>query len=439
MRGLPPTTLVVFGISGDLSHRYLLPALAEIRKAGQLPKDLKILGISRRKLTLEKALGKTADVLGDKSEVLTMDVENLDDYQKLKDRLSSYGQNRDALFYLAVPPAGVLPIIEKLGTAGLNGRKNKLLLEKPFGSDLKSARDLVVATQKFFDEEQVYRIDHYLAKEMVQNIAVFLGSNVLFRGVWSRQFIDYIEIVVAEKIAVEGRASFYELTGALRDMIQSHLLQLAALTLMEPCPHDFDFAELPKRRLAALRHLRVQEHKLGTSVVRAQYEGYGDEVGNPDSKVETFVALQVRSDDPRWRGVPIYLASGKNLDQKLTQIRVNFKKTSEAEANVLILRIQPREGIELDLWVKQPGYERRLHKKSLSFYYEQTFTDRLPDAYEQVIVDAIRGSHSLFASSEEVLESWRILQPVIDYWHKGPNDLRIYNPGNTVEQILSLV
>jgi glucose-6-phosphate 1-dehydrogenase len=425
------TTLVVFGITGDLSHRYLLPALAEIKKAGQLPKDLKILGISRREISPSDALRKNLDSLGGITDVMTMNLDDLADYRALKQTI---GQ-RHAVFYLAVPPDGVLPIIQKLGKAGLNGPNAKLLLEKPFGIDLDSAKKLISQTEKYFEEQQVYRIDHYLAKEMVQNIAIFLGSNVLFRDVWNSRFVDYIEIVAAEKIGVGGRGGFYEQTGALRDIIQSHLLQLAALTMMDPCPHDFDFADLPARRLAALRQLKVAKD-LESSLMRGQYRGYRREVGNAESASETFVALKLQSADERWQGVQVYLASGKNLDQKLTQIRINFKKVRDAEANTLILRVQPREGIELDLWVKQPGYERRLQKKSLSFYYEQNFEDRLPDAYEQVIVDVLRGSHTLFASGEEVLESWRILQPVLDFWSKGDGALKIYKPGSSVEQVL---
>jgi len=364
-----------------------------------------------------------------------MDYENPAEYQKLKTKLGQLDCDQ-IIFYFAVPPDAVLPIVQKLGEARLNSSKYKLLMEKPFGADLASAKKLVAAANRHFDEDQIYRIDHYLAKEMVQNVAVFLGSNALFRHVWDNSFIDYVEIVVAEKIGVEGRAGFYEQTGALRDIVQSHLLQLAALTLMEPCPHDYDFSDLPQRRLAALKQMSVDKRHLAQTLVRGQYRGYAKEVGNPSSLVETFVALRLESADPRWQNVPIYLATGKKLDQKLTQIRVNFKKDSQSEANRLTLRIQPREGIELELWVKQPGYERRLQKRSLSFNYEQDFEERLPDAYEQVIVDAIRGSHSLFAGSQEVLESWRILQPVLDYWRRQTDAPRLYAPGSSVEQVL---
>ena len=423
--------MVVFGITGDLSHRYLLPALAQIKKARQLPSGLKILGISRRQISLKEALGETSRALGPISSVLTMNVTSAKDYKSLKTKLK--GQN--AVFYLAVPPDAVLPIVQNLGQAELNGPSTKLLLEKPFGVDLKSSKALVAQIQKYFEEDKVYRIDHYLAKEVVQNIAIFLGSNVLFRDVWNRQFIDYIEIVAAEKIGIGMRGGFYEQTGALQDMIQSHLLQLAALTLMDPCPHDFDFADLPQRRLAALKKIKARRADFKDSLFRGQYSGYRQEVGNPNSQIETFIALKLVSNDPRWRWVPVYLATGKKLDQKLTQIRINFKKSREAEANRLVLRIQPREGIEIDLWIKEPGYERKLRRIAHSFDYDYHF-GRLPDAYEQVIVDVLRGSHTLFASSQEVLESWRIVQPVLNHLNKSKAGLKIYRPGTPIEKIL---
>ncbi|MGH7157124.1 MAG: glucose-6-phosphate dehydrogenase [Candidatus Saccharimonadales bacterium] len=433
---LQPTTLVVFGISGDLSHRYLLPALAEIKKAALLPADFKILGISRRQISLDEALGESAEELSSLAEVLTMDLSQKTDYDKLHRKIKGLGKERQTIFYLAVPPSGVPSIIRQLGAAGLNGPHIKLLLEKPFGVDLESAKALIKETNQYFKESQVYRIDHYLAKETAQNIAVFLGSNALFRHVWDSEFIEYIEITAAEEIGIEDRGQFYEQTGALRDFVQSHLLQLAALTLMKPCPHDFDFADLPERRLEALRQLQIRPGELDTHVVRAQYDGYPEEVANPGSQTETFVALQLESTDPRWQGMPIYLATGKKLDQKLTQIRVNFKKDDQSEANMLILRLQPKEGIEVELWVKQPGFDRQLQKKTLSFYYEQAFGEKLPEAYEKVIVDAIRGRQSLFASSSEIIESWRILQPVLDYWSMASASPKMYRPGSTVQGIL---
>jgi glucose-6-phosphate 1-dehydrogenase len=303
-------------------------------------------------------------------------------------------------------------------------------MEKPFGVDFDSAEALISETDKYFKEEQVYRIDHYLAKEPVQNIAVFLGSNVLFRDLWSNRFIEKIEIVVEESIKIEGRGDFYEQTGALRDIVQSHLLQLAALTLMKPCPDVFDFSMVRRRRLEALQSLSVD---MGLPVIKAQYQGYTEEVGKRDSMTETFVSLTVKSSDPAWRGVPIQLATGKALAEKLTEVRVYFKKTQSAQANLLKLRLQPNEAIELELWVKKPGYDQELQKLPLDFVYNRHF-DRLPDAYEQVIVDAVRSRTNLFASSEEVLASWKMLRPLLVDWDS--RQPTVYQPGSTIVGIL---
>lgn len=433
---LPPTIVVIFGISGDLSKRYLLPALSEVCKSKNLPADFKILGVSRRNIELDELFGSEHKHLSEYSQLLKMNLEDLSSYlelsKKLENMASTMAQPPQILLYLVVPPAGALPIIRNLGKAKLNGPDIKLLLEKPFGVDLESASELINETAKYFREEQIYRIDHYLAKEMAQNITVFLGSNGIFRGVWNRDYIDNIEIVVAEKIDIEGRAGFYDGTGALRDIGQSHCLQLAALTMMEPCSDIFDFEEIPRRRLGALKLLQP----IVDSSRRKQYKGYGEEVKNPGSQTETFFDISLKSSDKRWEGVPIRLVSGKALDRKLSEIRVNFKKINSASSDVLIIRIQPKEGIELYLWFKQPGYERKLQKLPMNIEYDQHF-GRLPDAYEQVLLDAMKSNHSLFASSAEVLESWRILQPVQQKWSMDGGKVEVYEKGSSLEQLLN--
>ena len=441
MEKLPPTILVIFGITGDLSRRFLLPALAEICKSTDIGKDFKVLGVSRRQVDIDEVFGAGEKLLKGYSQMFKIDLSDGAEYEKLKVRLEKlsqeFKQQPQVIFYLSVPPAAAEAIAGLLGESGLSKPHMKLLLEKPFGYDLPSAQEMVARIGKYYSENQVYRIDHYLAKEMAQNITVFLGSNALFRDVWNKEYISDIEITVAEKIGIEGRAHFYENTGALRDITQSHLLQLAALVLMEPCSDIFDFEEIPRRRLAALKAIApVDKNKYREQVIRAQYEDYQDEIKNPGSDVETFVSLRLESTEPRWKGVPIRLTTGKNLDQKLTEIRVSFKKVSSASANQLCFRIQPNEGIELDLRVKEPGYERKLQKLKWSFSYDQHFPGRLPNAYEMVMVDAMRGNHSLFASSEEVLASWQILQPVLECWALSANDLKIYPPGSTIEQVL---
>lgn len=434
---LPPTVLVIFGITGDLSHRYLLSALSEICRNGRLPKHFKIIGVSRHAISKEELFHENERPLAVYGEPLQMDYSDSASYQALKDKIaqasSAFGAEAEVIFYLAVPPDGVLPIIQHLGQAGLNTTSAKLLLEKPFGVNLESAKQLISEIGKYFPPPQVYRIDHYLAKEMAQNIVVFLGSNSMIRDIWDNRFIQKIEIEAAEQIGIEHRVNFYESTGALRDMVQSHLMQLAALTLMEPCSSIFYFNEMPVRRLAALQSLSIAS----SSAVRGQYRGYRDEINNQNSSTETFVSLTLMSRDPRWLGVPICLVTGKSLDAKYTAVKVYFKKTHESEQNLLMLRIQPEEGIELHLFVKQPGYERRLQKVPLDFKYQQHF-DHLPDAYEQVLIDVITSNQSLFPSGNEVLASWKIIEPVLKKWAKDNSDLVIYEPGSKIEDVLRL-
>ena len=426
---LPTTTLAIFGVSGDLSRRYLLPALAEICQSTDISAQLNILGLSRRELTSAEILSKQAGGLADKFEVLQMDYGQAADYQKLKSKLAEL-DCRQVIFYFAVPPQAVLPIVRHLGTNKLNGPKYRLLMEKPFGTDLASAKALIDEINQHFQEEQVFRIDHYLAKEAAQNISVFLGSNVLFRDVWNNKFIEKIDILAEESIGVENRAEFWEQTGTLRDFVQSHLMQLAALVLMEPCPDVFDFSMVQPRRLAALKNLELAAPG---AAVKGQYQGYRQEAGNPSSRTETFVCLELKSKDPGWKGVPIRLITGKKLKEKLTEIRIYFKKTQSAQTNLLTLRIQPKEGIELELWVKKPGYEQELQMLPLDFSYQQYF-DRLPEAYEQVIVDAMRSRNNLFASSDEVLASWRVLQPLLKNWDE--KEPVVYRPGRTAEYLI---
>jgi glucose-6-phosphate 1-dehydrogenase len=424
---IAPTALVIFGVTGDLSGRYLLPALSEICRGSGIRTHLHIIGTSRQAVLAEDVLKDAAKELSGQFQVIQLDYDRTGDFHKLKERLEGLAVSQ-VIFYFALPPDAVLPVVHKLGEAGLNGPEYKLLMEKPFGTDYATAKKLIEEIDNYFKEEQVFRIDHYLAKEMAQNIAVFLGANALFRGVWNNTFIEEIEIVAEEELGAEGREKFYEQTGALRDVLQSHLLQLAALTLMEPCPDLFDFSMMQRRRLEALEDLEL----VPDSVIKGQYDGYRQQVGNPDSNVETFVSLELRSRNPHWKGVPIRLATGKKLNRKLTEIRVYFKKSQSAQSNLLRLRVQPKEGVEIDLWVKKPGYDQELEKLPLDFNYQQYF-DRLPDAYEQVIVDAMRGRSSLFAGSGEVLASWRILEPLLKDWQdRHPV---IYKSGAATEDI----
>lgn len=410
------TKLIIFGISGDLSRRKLLPALSSIIATGDF-NDLEIIGVSRKALN---PAGLFDAVLLEKSTVFSMDMALLADYRKLKSSVD-IGQDSQILIYLSVPPVAAHQIIELLGEAGLNGSNVKLLLEKPFGVDYDSAVQMNQRLSTFFDEQQLYRIDHYLAKEMAQNIVAFRAGNALFSHMWSGEFIEKIEIEASETIGVEGRAQFYEQTGALRDVVQGHLMQLLSLVLMD-IPTDLDWNELPVLRQSALQAVAPANPKL---VKRAQYQGYQEEVGNLGSLTETFVYFELSSDSLRWKNVPLILLAGKALAKKTTEIRIHFKKLHEAQGNVLTFRIQPNEGIEMELFIKKPGYERGMESQKLRFSYPDDTV--LPDAYEQVLVDAIRSQKSLFASSGEVLESWRILQPLLSAWEMEGGPLEIYS------------
>ena len=439
---IKPTILVIIGITGDLSRRKLLPAIEKIAASSIAPEKLRIIGITRQQQTVDDVLEKVpskTDYVRENLEIYSMGLTDLDEYVKLHTHLEEIekdmGGSVQRLIYLSVPPQISQPIVELLGESGMaKVPGTKLLLEKPFGVDLSSAQELVAQAKRYFDEDQLYRIDHYLAKEMTQNLVVFRQQNSLFKRTWNRDFIDSIEIVASETIGIEGRAEFYEQTGALRDLIQSHLLQLAALTLADlpVSVQDGDWKCVPTARLHALQNIITPQDVL-KDAKRGQYSTYRDEVNNPDTTVETFVSLTLHSKDPRWEGVPIRLITGKALDRKATEIRITYKQDSEGEANRLVLHIQPNEGVEIDLWAKKPGYDREQEKLSLDFMYSNHFPD-LPEAYERVFVDAMRSDHSLFTGSDEVLETWRILDPVQKAWEMDSDDLLYYESGSVPGQ-----
>lgn len=423
------TKLVIFGVTGDLGKRKLLPALENIFATGKFD-DLSVVGVSRREVNpqdlLDSALG--GHKLADKFSMFTMDLAEESDYVRLKQHVDE--PDTQVLFYLSVPPSATTQIVTLLGQASLNGKNIKLLLEKPFGFDIESAKVMTQHISQYFDDDQVYRIDHYLAKEMAQNLVVIRGANALFHHVWNNNFIQSIDIVAAESIDIEGRAQFYEQTGALRDVLQGHLMQLLALVLMD-IPEKFDWSVLPELRLKALEQVQPANPE---TTIRAQYDGYETEVGNPDSQTETFVSMELFSTQVRWLDVPIRLTTGKALAEKSTEICINLKPLQEARNNKIILRIQPNEGMDVGLFVKTPGYERELEKQHLEFSFDKT--KRMPDAYEQVFVDAVMGKKSLFASSDEILRAWEIIEPVQQAWGMHHHSLRRYKKGASVDSIL---
>ena len=440
MKNSLPTILIIIGITGDLSKRMLLPALGELANAGELPDNFCLIGTTRQADVKLKDLFKglkDQTYLEKHSELFQMNIAEEKEYKKLSKRLKEiekdFGKKAQRVFYLSIPPQVSRPVIELLGKSGLSKIENtKILLEKPFGTDLESAKELISEIDLHFNPDQVYRIDHYLAKEMTQNLLIFRIGNSLFKHTWNRDFIEKIEITASEKIGIEGRANFYEQTGALKDIIQSHLLQLAALTLME-LSETFDVVDVPEKRLSALKSLQLV---IGKSI-HGQYEGYRKETDNSNSIVETFASLTLASTSSEWRGVPIILTTGKNLDAKKTEIKITYRQEDVRESNQLILRLQPNEGIELSLWTKRPGYDKQIEQHKLHFDYKDHY-ETLPEAYERVLVDAINSDHSLFTSSAEVLEAWRIIEPIQRRWESQGDDLVVYPVGSKASQVIAL-
>ncbi len=450
---LEPSIIVIFGITGDLAQRYLLPALYHLIKDGLLHEQTEIVGISRRPVTTDELfqqvelcvneVDKVCDpvalkAMHQQTQMFQMDLNDDAAYDRLLAKLNAIEEERgvcmNRLYYLSIPPQVYQPIITLLGEHGLNGScqhgsaMTRLLVEKPFGFDLTSAQELIEHIGQFFGEEQVFRIDHYLAKETVQNILTFRFQNPIFESIWNSQHIASIDIEASEKIGIEGRAVFYEPLGALRDFIQSHLLQIAAIITMDQ-PAELDSRQIHASKQAVMQQmLPVPADKVADRTRRGQYDGYRAEVKNDNSTTETFAAIQVFIDNPRWRYVPLYIWTGKGLSEKKTEVVVNFHGEKGEAGNRLRFRIQPNEGIELDLLAKKPGFADQLQTAVMDFSYRHGSATH-PDAYERVLVDAVRGDHTLFATDEEVLAAWRIVQPVLDEWQKNNPPLLSYKIG----------
>jgi glucose-6-phosphate 1-dehydrogenase len=440
----PGPVIVIFGITGDLSKRYLLPALYHLMRHDLLPADTKIVGISRRELTPEELLktvelcvletDKVCDPEGLKKVHQALQTQKLDpahsgDFNALQEVLDNFdtGHKRTRLLYMSVPAGAYGPIVEQLGRAGLNDGRTRLLLEKPFGSDLASAAQLIELVARVFDEEHVYRIDHYLAKEGAQNLLGFRSHNPAFIPLWNGKHIDTITVSANEAIGIEGRSSFYEQTGALRDFVQNHLVQLLATTLMD-VPEELNSAAVHANKHAVLSKLAPANPGHAT---RGQYKGYRHETGNPESTVETYVRLELHSEAPQWQGATFVLETGKAMAERRAQIEVRFKAPPGQEANSLVFHIQPEEHISINLANSDKGFEAAARQANLDYRFKDAPDNRQRlDAYERVLTDAVHGDQLLFAGSNEILESWRILQPLLDAWGRTGEGLVIYPKGS---------
>lgn len=459
---LEPSCIVIFGISGDLSKRYLLPALFHLTKVGLLNSQTAIIGVSRQSITTDELLAGVdlhhgepeepddADALGKLHDQITMvklDLDNHADYLELKQHLDTMetesGICLNRIFYLSIPPKAFNGVIEHIGAAGLNGScshgttKSRLLVEKPFGYNLDSAQALIDETGKVFAEDQLFRIDHYLAKETVQNILTFRFENPIFEALWSHEHIASIEIYAGEQIGIMGRKVFYEPLGALRDFIQSHLLQLLAIVTMDK-PQLMDSEHIHANKQALMEAVQpVVISNETRNAIRGQYESYQSEVENTESTTETFAAISIAINNERWSGVPVTIWTGKGLAEKRTEIVVTFKN-GDRPPNRLSFRISPNEGIEIELLAKKPGYADDLQTAHMDFSYNSSFNDYAhPNAYERVLVDAIRGDHTLFATSQEVLAAWRVVQPVLDAWGSSDgSDLQHYAMGTSGSELV---
>ena len=466
-----PATLVLFGGSGDLAHRKLLPALYNLALQRLLPASFAVVGAARSatdegafRAELHEAVSKFSRTRPINEEVWDAFAQNIHfvatpdeaGYDELARMLAKVdaeaGTNGNRLFYLATPPQAYAPIIRAIGKHGLRGPgSSRIVVEKPFGRDLASAMELTGIVHEVFREDEVFRIDHYLGKETVQNILVLRFANGIFEPIWNRQYVDHVQITVAESLGVEERADYYDHAGAMRDIVQNHLLQLLALVAMEP-PAAFDDRAVRDEKVKVLRALRpISEREVGARTVRGQYAGgyiegatvptYRQEHGvAAESSTETFVAVRCFVDNWRWEGIPFYIRTGKRLPKRSTEIAIRFRvaphrifnrDSSEGiDANELVLRIQPDEGISLTFGAKVPVQGFRIRTVNMDFVYGAAFMLDAPDAYETLILDALRGDATLFTRRDEVEQQWAFVDPILDAWGRGVPALSSYPSGS---------
>lgn len=474
-RELLPFTLVIFGAAGDLTRRKLAPALYNLMVDGLMPSRFAVIGFARTPMDdhafrtwIRDAIVEFSRrppeprILDELLSVLFYVAADFDDpsgYDRLKAQLmlvdKKYDTGQNHLFYLATPPDAYPVIADHLGQAGLNqelpDRFTRLVVEKPFGHDKSSAVALNQDLHQVFSEQQIFRLDHYLGKETVQNILVFRFANGIFEPIWNRQYIDHVQITVAESIGVGTRGGYYDRAGAARDMVQNHLLQLLSLVAMEP-PVSFEADAVRSEKVKVLRAVHpFSTRDVALNSVRGQYEagvvdgqevpGYLDEDNVPsDSLTESFVALKLSVDNWRWAGVPFYLRTGKRLAKRVSEIAIQFQRVPhrffqaldmpEIEPNLLTIRIQPDEGISLKFGTKVPGPTIRIRSVHMDFQYGSAFSDEPPEAYERLLLDCLHGDSTLFTRHDEVEAAWDVVSALLQGWSRAKSAIPVYEAGS---------
>ncbi len=469
-RTIDPCVLVIFGATGDLTSRKLAPAIYNLGREGLLPSNFACVGFARREKTDETFREELKTDISNFSRTKPLDEPFWNNFQNqlfyhqsefdddagyiklatlLKQLDSRHGTRGNRVFYLSIQPKYFAPVIEKLSKHGLiydphknGGPWSRVIIEKPFGRDFDSAAALQKEISKYLDESQIYRIDHYLGKETVQNLLVFRFANSIFESIWNYKHIDQVQITVAEEIGIGTRGNFYEEEGMLRDMVQNHVMQLVSLVAMEP-PVSLSASAIRDEKVKVLQSIRpFLPHDFETHAIRGQYGpgfingqpviGYRQEQNvHADSHIETYVALRLFVDNWRWAGVPFYIRAGKRLPKRGTEIAIIFKDAPgvlfqqhghKHDPNVLAMRIQPDEGIALKINCKVPGPSSPIQPVKMDFRYGSYFGQSPPEAYERLIWDCILGDSTLFARCDEVEQSWQILTPILEYWAKHPNE-----------------